>query len=162
MTGFYKQLNPFEIKTLILNIISKFKGISDLSVLKNLNVDLLDAQNDKKTIVKILYKELNNATQQNEYILRLLLERYAPKEELSAHLWSLLKNPLVTNETKIVAVNLLRDRDSGYSYDEFGKYIDNEEELIDHDTKLLLKNAIFNPEVQIDFLDFFKFTEHKR
>lgn len=154
MTGFYKQLNPFEVKTLILNIISKFKGISDLSVLKNLNVDLLDAQNDKKTIVKILYKELNNATQQNEYILRLLLERYAPKEELSAHLWSLLKNPLVSNETKIVAVNLLRDIDSGYSYDEFGKYIDNEEELIDHDTKLLLKNAIFNPEVQIDFLDF--------
>lgn len=154
MTGLYKQLNPFEVKTLILNIISKFEGISDFSILKALNVDLLDAQNDKKTIVKILYKELNNATSKNEYILRLLLERYAPKDELSAHLWSLLKNPLVSNETKIVAVNLLRDIDIGHTYDEFGKYIDNEEELVDHDTKLLLKNAIFNPEVQIDFLDF--------
>ena len=138
MTGLYKQLNPFEVKTLILNIISKFEGISDFSILKALNVDLLDAQNDKKTIVKILYKELNNATSKNEYILRLLLERYAPKDELSAHLWSLLKNPLVSNETKIVAVNLLRDIDTGHTYDEFGKYIDNEEELVDHDTKLLI------------------------
>ena len=154
MTGIFKQLNPFEVKTLILDMIAKFSGISDLSALKNLNIDILDAQNDKKTIVKILYKELNNANENNEYILRLLLERYAPKDELSAHLWGLLKNPMVSNETKIAAVNLLRDIDSGHSYDEFGKYIDNEEELIDRDTKLLLKNAIFNPEVQIDFLDF--------
>lgn len=154
MTDTLRQLNPFEIKTQILNIIEKFSSISDLSTLKNLNVDILDAQTDKKTIVKILYKEFNNANQKNEHILRILLERYADKSELTAHLWAMLKNSRFSNETKIVVLNFLRDIDSNWSYDECGQYLDNEEELVDSDTKLLLKNAITNPEVQIDFLDF--------
>ena len=154
MTEIFKQLNPFELKTLILDIIQRFSNITDLARLKNLNVDVLDAQNDKKTILKILYKEFNNANQKNEYILRILLERYAPKEELSSHLWSMLKNTMVSNETKIVVLHFLRDIDTNLAYDEYGKFIENEEELIDSDTKLLLKNAIINPEVQIDFLDF--------
>ena len=154
MSQTFKQLNPFELKTLILDIIDRFSNITDLAELKNLNVEILDAQSDKKTIVKILYKELNNANQKNEYILRILLERYAPKEELSAHLWSMLKNTMVSNETKIVVLNFLRDIDSNWSYDEYGKFIENEDELLDSDTKFLLKNAIINPEVQIDFLDF--------
>ena len=154
MTEIFKQLNPFELKTLILDIIERFSSITDLATLKNLNVEALDAQSDKKTIVKILYKELNNANSKNEYILRILLERYAPKDELSAHLWAMLKNTMVSNETKIVVLNFLRDIDSNWSYDEYGKFVGNEDELIDNDTKLLLKNAIINPEVQIDFLDF--------
>ena len=154
MTEIFKQLNPFELKTLILDIIEKFSNITDLATLKNLNVEALDAQSDKKTIVKILYKELNNANSKNEYILRILLERYAPKDELSAHLWAMLKNTMVSNETKIVVLNFLRDIDSNWSYEEYGKFIENEDDLLDSDTKLLLKNAIINPEVQIDFLDF--------
>ena len=154
MTEIFKQLNPFELKTLILDIIERFSSITDLATLKNLNVEALDAQSDKKTIVKILYKELNNANSKNEYILRILLERYAPKDELSAHLWAMLKNTMVSNETKIVVLNFLRDIDSNWSYEEYGKFIENEDDLLDSDTKLLLKNAIINPEVQIDFLDF--------
>ncbi|MBR5555397.1 hypothetical protein IKU74_05230 [bacterium] len=154
MTDIGKQLNPFELKTLILNIIKRFSDLKDIADLKNLNVEVLDAQIDKKTITKILYKELYNANNSNEYILRILLERFAPKEELTAHLWNLLKNNHVSNETKIVALNFLRDLDSNLSYDECGQFLQNEEELIDHDTQLLLANAIINPEVQIDFLDF--------
>ena len=154
MTELVKQLNPFEVKTYLLKIIENFSAINDLSVLKNLNVDVLDAQQDKKTIVKLLYKELNNATESNQYILRILLERYADKTDLTAHLWSMLKNSMVSNETKIVVLNFLRDLDSNWSYDTCGQYLENEDELVDNDTKLLLKNAIINPEVQIDFLDF--------
>lgn len=149
-----KQLNPFEIKKYLLDIIEKFTNLEDLSSLKHLNVDILDAQNDRKTILKILFKELNIAKPSNEQIIRILLERYASKEELIPHLWSILKSNRVANDTKIVVLNFLRDLDSNWSYDECGQYIDNEDELIDSDTKLLLKNAIINPEVQIDFLDF--------
>ena len=100
-----KQLNPFELKTLIFDIINRFSNLKDIAELKNLNVETLDAQNDKKTIVKILYKELYNANTSNEYILRILLERYANKDELTSHLWNLLKNSHVSKETKIVALN---------------------------------------------------------
>lgn len=154
MNNIDKQLNPFELKTLILNIINRFSNLKDISELKNFNVDVLDAQSDKKTILKILYKELYNANCGNEYILRILLERYSNKDELTSHLWGLLKNNRVSNETKIVALNFLRDIDSNWSYNECASFLQNENELIDHDTQLLLANAIINPEVQIDFLDF--------
>lgn len=154
MTESIRQLNPFELKTLIFNIINKFSNLKDIAELKNLNVDILDAQADKKTITKILVKELYNADTSKEYILRILLERYADKDELTNHLWSLLKNSHASNETKIVALNFLRDLDSNWSYDDCGQFLQDEAELIDHDTQLLLSNAIINPEVQIDFLDF--------
>ena len=154
MTEQIRQLNPFELKTLIFNIINKFSNLKDIAELKNLNVDILDAQTDKKTITKILLKELYNANTSNEYILRILLERYADKEELTSHLWGLLKNNHTSNETKIVVLNFLRDLDSNWSYDDCGQFLQDEAELIDHDTQLLLSNAIINPEVQIDFLDF--------
>lgn len=154
MSKINKQLNPFELKNLILNIINKFSNLKNVSELKNLNVDILDAQSDKKTILKILYRELYNAGNENEYILRILLERYSDKEDLTSHLWGLLKNNRVSNETKIVALNFLRDIDSNWSYSECASFIQNEDELVDHDTQLLLSNAIVNPEVQIDFLDF--------
>lgn len=161
MTTGFKQLNPFEIKTIILNIISKFSNIEDLGTLKKLNVDILDAQNDKKTILKVLFKELNNATEQNQYIIRVLLERYASKEELSKHLWSILKSNMVSNQTKITALNFLREIDSSWSYEECSICFDNPDEIIDTDTKFLLKNAIINPEVQIDFLDFLNSLNNK-
>ena len=53
MTNVLKQLNPFEIKAVITDIITKFSNIEDIASLKHLNVDILDAQNDKKTITLI-------------------------------------------------------------------------------------------------------------
>ena len=61
---------------------------------------------------------------------------------------------MTSNQAKIFALDLLRDIDSNWSYDECEQYLDNPEELVDADTKRILDNAIADPEVQIDFLDF--------
>ena len=61
---------------------------------------------------------------------------------------------MASNQAKIFALDLLRDIDANWTYEECDKYIDNPEELVEADTKKILDNAIINPEVQIDFLDF--------
>lgn len=146
-----RQLNPFEIKAVISNLISQFKDVNDLPKYLD-NITLLDGQNDKKTITKILYKELYNLKTDDGTIICFLLERYAEKEELTKRLWELLKNNVVPNNVKIVAVNFLRGLDSNWELDTGDELLN--EEIIDNDTKQLLNNAIVNPEVQIDFLDF--------
>lgn len=149
--GNVRQLNPFEIKAEIINLISKFTDVNDISKYVE-KIQLLDSQNDKKTIAKILYKELYNLKTEDGTIICFLLERYADREELVKKLWDLLKNPVVANNVKIVAVNFLRGLDSNWELDTGDELLN--AEIIDSDTKKLLNNAIVNPEVQIDFLDF--------
>ncbi len=146
-----KQLNPFEIKAEIIHLINEFKDVNDISHYIE-SIQFLDAQNDKKSIVKILYKELYNLKDENGTIICFLLERYAEKDELTKRLWELLKNPVVANNVKITAVNFLRGLDTNWELDTGDELLN--AEIIDSDTRKLLNNAIVNPEIQIDFLDF--------
>lgn len=146
-----RQLNPFELKAEITELISKFKNVNDVSDYLD-TIKLLDAQNDKKTITKILFKELYNLKTDDGTIICFLLERYADKDELNKKLWELLKNPIVSNNVKIVTVNFLRGLDTNWELDTGDELLN--AEILDADTKKLLDNAMVNPEVQIDFLDF--------
>ena len=144
------ELNPFEIKAEIHKIISTLQNIKDFENYE-VHYRLLDAQSDKNIITKLLFKEINNS---NPELIKFLLLRYCPQEELSEKLWGIIKNNLTSNQTKIFALDLLRDIDVDWSYEECNKYLDNAEEFVNSDTKKILDKAIINPEVQIDFMDF--------
>ena len=146
------ELNPFEIKAEIVNLFEELKGVKDFENYE-IYYRLLDSQSDKKIICKLLFKEINNSDS-DKNLLKFLLLRYCPAKELSEKLWSIIKNSMTSNQAKIFALDLLRDIDSNWSYEECEQYLDNPEELVDADTKRILDNAIADPEVQIDFLDF--------
>ena len=146
------ELNPFEIKAEIVNLFEELKGVKDFENYE-VHYRLLDSQSDKKIICKLLFKEINNSDS-DKNLLKFLLLRYCPAKELSEKLWSIIKNSMTSNQAKIFALDLLRDIDSNWSYEECEQYLDNPDELVDADTKRILDNAIADPEVQIDFLDF--------
>ena len=146
-----RQLNPFELKAEINSLISEFTNVNDLSNYID-KIQVLDAQNDKKTISKLLYKELYNIKGGDSSVLCFLLERYTDKEELTKKLWELLNNNLAPDNVKIVAVNFLRGLENNWELDSGDEILN--EQILNEDTKKLLNDAIVNPEVQIDFLDF--------
>ena len=111
-----KQLNPFEIKALITKLISKFTDVKDFDNYVEY-IEILDNQQDKKTIAKLLFKELYNLKNDDGSIICFLLERYADKEELTKKLWELLKNNIVSNNVKIVVINFLRGLDTDWQLD---------------------------------------------
>lgn len=148
----FAQLNPFEIKAEISKLFSKLSDVNDFENYE-IHYKILDAQNDKNIITKLLFKEINNQNS-NKNLIKFLLLRYSPKDELIEHLWNIIKNNMSSNQAKIFALDLLRDIDTEWSYEQCGKYLDNPDELVDSDTRKILNNAISNPEVQIDFLDF--------
>src|SRR5574344_426251 len=147
-----RQLNPFEIKAEITALNEKLKGVQEFDDYL-VHFRVLDSQEDKNIIIKLLFKELVNI-KDNAPLIKFLLIRYTPKKELIERLWNLIKNPMAVNLTKIVALDILRDIDTDWSYENCENYLENPDELIDNDTKKLLTDAIINPEVQIDFLDF--------
>ena len=143
-------MNPFEIKAEISKIYSELEGINDVENYE-IHFRRLDAENDASIICKLLFKEINN---KNSKLTKFMLLRYCPSKELSEKLWGIIKNNLSSNQAKIFALDLLRDIDTDWSYEECDKYFDNPDELVAADTQKILDSAILNPEVQIDFLDF--------
>lgn len=153
-------LNPFEIKAEILNIIEDCKDENDQQILIH-RVARLDNQPDTQTIEKILFKELLHTTTEKEQIIRFLLQRYIPKDRLINQLWSVLKNTMTSSEVKIIVLSYLRELETDWKYEDFSDSIGDDIDIVDNDTKKLLENAIVNPEVQIDFLDFLSSVDNK-
>ena len=144
------ELNPFEIKSEIQKLISTLQNVKDFENYE-VHYRTLDSQSDKNVIIKLLFKEINNP---NSELIKFLLLRYCPSDELSEKLWGIIKNKLTSNQAKIFALDLLRDIDTDWDFEECTKYLDNPDEFVNSDTEKILNNAIINPEVQIDFMDF--------
>lgn len=149
----FKQLNPFELKSAITDLLGKINSVNDIQNCLT-DFEMLDAQEDKKVISKVLFKELSNTNVEKIPILCFLLEHFIPKEELVSKLWETLKNQNLPTEVKITILNLLRELDADWSYESCEEYLDDAQSLLDESTKQLLNTAVINPEVQIDFMDF--------
>lgn len=154
-----RELNPFEVKAELLRLIAAYSK-SGNGELSNCDFSLLDAQQNKKIIEKLLFKELINIKTGSEKIIRFLLERYVAREDLINQLWAILKNNMASSEVKIIVLSFLRELETDWKYEDYSEYTE-DLDIIDEDTKQLLDTAIVNPEVQIDFLDFLNAVDTK-
>lgn len=147
------QLNKLQIKAEILAVISMLQTNLEAS-----NVDevlkTLTQQEDKKVILDVLLKELSKSNEQKTILICFLLIKLCDVKEVENKLWDVLKSPSVSDSTKAIVLNVLKDMGNKVDYEKLEEYFDNPEDVIDADTQKLLNVAIVNPEAQIDFLDF--------
>lgn len=155
------QLNPFEIKAEILRLVNKYTLEKDIREPDEGDFALLDRSANSGIISKLLFKEVVNIKAGSERIIKFLLERYVPKDELTAKLWEILKSNLASSEVKIIVLGFLRELETDWKYEDYSSAVGNSVDIIDADTKNMLDNAIINPEVQIDFLDFLNAVDEK-
>lgn len=153
MSPNFRQLNPFEIKSKLTKLLERINSVNDL---KNCidDIELLEAQEDKSLLAKLLFKEFPASEKEKIPVISFLLEHFVPKEDLIAGLWNLMQNKNLSTDIRVMVLNMLRELDAEWSYDDCADYIEDAGEILDESTKQLLKNAIINPEVQIDFMDF--------
>lgn len=147
------QLNKLQIKAEILTVISKLQTNLEMANADE-SLKVLMAQEDKKAVLDILLKELIKTNEQKAILICYLLVKICDKADLENGLWEILKNPSVSDITKTIVLNLLKDLGNKVNYEKFSEYFENPAEVIDADTQRLLHVAIINPEAQIDFLDF--------
>lgn len=147
----FKQLNPFELKSEISQLLEKINSVADVQNCLD-NIDLLDAQEDNTLIRKLLFKELINSDAKKIPIICFLLEHFIEKSDLIKGYWEILQNKALSGEIRITVLNILRELDSDWSFEDYN--FDDDDEILDENTKQMLNSAIINPEVQIDFMDF--------
>lgn len=147
------QLNKLQIKAEILAVISKLQTNLEASNVDDVLATLI-IQEDKKVILDILIKELFKSNEQKTVLICFLLLKLCDIKEVESSLWDVLKSPSISDSTKAIVLNVLKDMGNKVDYEKLEEYFDNPEEVIDADTQKLLNVAIVNPEAQIDFLDF--------
>ena len=153
MTSEIRQLNPFELKSVLIKLLSKINSLTDIQNCLN-EIDILDAQEDKVLISKLLFKELMNSDVKKIPVICFLLEHFLSKDMLISGLWDILKNKSLKTDVRVMVLNMLREIDADWSYEDCSQYIDDADDILDENTKQLLNSAVINPEVQIDFMDF--------
>lgn len=148
-----KQLNAFEIKREISRLV---KALENSTILVDVSeFATLDNQEDKASIIKILMKEFHLCNEETMPVIKLLLLRYAEESELLLELESIIKNPKYPNNIKLHAIELISSFKSDWHEESYDSYLEYDEELVQKETKELLENSQNNPEIQLDFLDFF-------
>ena len=147
-----KQLNPFELKSALIKLLEKINSVSDIENCLA-DIDILDAQDNKIVMAKLLFKELACASAQKIPLICFLLEHFISKEELIKGYWDMLNNKTLQPDVKITIINILRELDSDWSLENCEDLLA-DEDILDEGTRQLLDNAIINPETQIDFMDF--------
>lgn len=155
--------NKLQIRAEILNAI-KFLESGDKHTVEFLNGVLspLKEIEDKTTVLDVLIKEIiSNQNDDRFYILSFLLENLIPKEKLEDELWKLLTLDTINDSVKSNIINILKDLGNQINYEKYSEYFENPDAVIDSDTEKLLKNALYNPEVLIDFLDFIEALPEK-
>lgn len=153
MTKNQIQLNPFELKATVVKLLTKINSKSDLQKCLS-DIELLGNQEDKTLLSKILFKELVGAQSDKIPLICFLLETFLPNDMLIHGLWEVLKNKNLKTDIRVIVLNMLRELDADWSYEDCSEFVDDADYILDENTKQLLKSAVINPEIQIDFMDF--------
>lgn len=109
---------------------------------------------DKEFLQQILLKELNSDKIDTFDKIGFLLSEIGQLSTLKEPLWNFIKDPKVSDKTKQISCSILRILGEIVHPNDILSYFHNPQEVIDTETQKLLDVALFNPEVQVDFLDF--------
>lgn len=148
--------NKFYIKSVLIETIASLVSLSpdEYDLAQELLIDIKNIQN-KDALFKIIMSEFfKEEVELKQNIIAYILNEVYSVDELKENLWAILKSRNYSDEIQNKILNLIKSFGEIVNYDEYVKYFDDPDKIIDSDTEKLLDNAMFNPESQIDFLDF--------
>lgn len=150
------QETKLQIRARLLSAVSQMQNPSNKSPQAfDIIIDPLRDIEDKNAILEILIKEFKkDISEEKSQILFCIFHALLDKNVVEEALLKELANPTLSDSIKSHIINVLRGYGNHLNYDDYLKYLQNPQEVIDADTSRLLSNAIINPEAQIDFLDF--------
>ena len=111
---------------------------------------------NKDYLLDLLLKEMNIATENRAKVIGFLLIQLSEgsEEKIKAALWANIKNPQTNDDLKNFSSVILGSLGEYIDAEKILSYYHNPDEAIEKETSKLLEIASFNPEAQLDFLDF--------
>lgn len=150
-----RDLSKLQVRSEVLAVIQQLSALDEASRENQYKqVKRLKTISNVDYILECLLRELPKSTYDQRQVIAQLLLEFGSLEQLDTPLWSIIKDPNITDEVKDIANSVLRNLGDPSDTDAYLSYLKNPQELIDKETERMLKVASLNPEAQIDFLDF--------
>lgn len=145
------------VRAEILSVISNFQSgkISNEAKITE-TLENLKKIADIDFVFQVFIKELCKTEDENRLgIISFLLSAVVPVEIINDSVFKLLETDEISDIQKYKLIKILRNIGVNIDYETIIEYLDEPDSVINEDTKLLLENSFHNPELQIDFIDFF-------
>ncbi len=146
-----------QLRAQILRLLNKYRGNKNPSNLQiSQDSEFLKETRDKQYVAKLLFKELSSS-ESEEYInvCAILALEVIDKNTFENCAIKLLQNKEIPDEKKFLIISLIKQRGIYFDYEEIENYIKNPESVAQNSVKDFLANALYDPEVQIDLIDFY-------
>lgn len=151
-----KPTSKLQIRADVISVLNSLnsQNVVDTNLFEAAISNLKRIEN-KPLMLEILSKELvSSNTEKSIHIISSMLVELTPKDLLEAKMFNLLSTKEVSDRSKYYIIDILRQLGKNIDYERLVDYLNEPDEIIDIDTKKLLKTAVINPEAQIDFMDF--------
>lgn len=140
----------------LIAILNKYRDAIKIDNLQLYSdIDLISKYEDKAFILKTLLGEISSSKGLYCDICSIIaIEAIETKlfEELSL---KFLQDKTIDDDKKFLIVSLMREKGIDFDFGDIADYINNPEELAHNGVENFLKNAIYDPDVQLDLLDFY-------
>ena len=150
-----RKLSKLQIRAEVLSELQKLQSLSDIRSKTDEIIVSIQSIEDTQAVIDTLCKEIIRVTDEKRDLIAFLITEIAELNDVQQNFWSLIKSPDTSDELKEIYANILRVLGENIDTDTLISFLTNPEEIIDKETKKLLEVANYNPESQIDFLDFF-------
>lgn len=149
--------SKLQLKAELFKILAPLRNIGALddNIVKNVIHDIRNIKDvDFEFCSKILIKETDCNNSKASTLFLYAAQNLSPKRFLGFIIEE-LKSKDVLDEKKFFLINILSGFGINFTTDEIELYLKNPDETINNETLKFLDSAVINPEVQIDFLDFY-------
>lgn len=146
-----------QIRSTLMSVLNKYRDKNKAITADEFKSDLekLSELSDLRYVCKTLFKEITDIKSSFSNTCAIFALELIPKDILKEEVIDFIKDEKKQNDVKLYLLSLLKQKGENLDIQEAMYYIDDSEKIAQNGVRDFLKNAIYDPEVQIDFLDFY-------
>ena len=151
-----KASDKLQQRAQLIAILNKYRQATQIdNVQLNKDIEIIANFENKNFVCKTLFQEITDTRTVYANICAIILIEAIDVEIFEKEAIDCLQKETTPDEKKFFIMSLIKQKGIEFNFKDISNYIDTPEELAHNGVVDFLQNAINDPEVQIDLLDFF-------
>lgn len=140
----------------LISILSKYRDVCEIDNVGLMkDIKKISNMDNQVFVCKTLLQEVNNAKTTYSNVCAIIILEAISKDIFEKEALEFIKNKQTNDNKKLFIVSLMKQKGIDFSVRNISEYLDSPEEFAHEGVVDFLENAIVDPEVQIDLLDFY-------
>jgi len=144
-----------QIRTEVLSVLNKYRISENQNFNLTQDIEHIRSLSDNDYVAFIIFNELKNTNTDYIDIYAIFALETIEIGIFEKHAINFLSNSSISDKKKFFMISLMKQKGLYFDYNNISNYINNAEGLAQDGIKEFLNNALSDPEVQIDLLDFY-------